>query len=147
MSIDNLKQFFFDRVFVRALYSPKSTLECHATLAVDRIKPLKANSIIIEGLGGFGTTTTTKTIVSDYSVLSEDNFVFVNSTGNQITITLTALLAGKELFFKDQKGTAKTHNITINAINCTIDGDSTFVINSAYACLHVVSDGANWLVV
>jgi hypothetical protein len=76
------------------------------------------------------------------------NLINVNSTTGTVLITLpTAASVGVGRFFiiKDVAGSATTHNITVRTNGDTMDGGSSFALNTPYQATMVVSNGAsNW---
>ena len=87
----------------------------------------------------------------DYTILVTDYYVGVTSTAAPRTITLptsTASLSGRKFIIKDESGGAATNNITITrAGSDTIDGATTFVINTNYGSVHLIADGGTaWFV-
>lgn len=98
--------------------------------------------------GGFGTT------VDDYAsspTLTDANqVVLVNSTAAVRTVTLPTAVGreGRRFTIKDWKGTAATNSITVDADGTeTIDGATTYVMNTNYESVTVVSDNAGWSII
>lgn len=78
-----------------------------------------------------------------------DTYVSVDSTGGARTITLpTATPAGKIFCIKDGAGLSATNNISVvGEAGETIDGAATYLLDTPYEWVMVISDGTNWLVV
>jgi hypothetical protein len=70
----------------------------------------------------------------------------VDTSGGVVTITLPPAKEAKGEWIKIKNLTG-THKVTVDGNGSeTIDGDPTVDINSAKACLEVVSDGMKWYV-
>lgn len=70
----------------------------------------------------------------------------VNTSGGAATLTLPAPVTGGFVVIKDN-GNANVNNITINRnASETIDGATSYVLQSAYGSLVFVSDGTNWYI-
>lgn len=81
-------------------------------------------------------------LVSDY-ILS----VTYTATGAVTSLTLPTaqVVAGRIAIVKDAGGNAGTNNITVDTEGAqTIDGVSTYVINSNYQSASLYCDGTNW---
>lgn len=80
-----------------------------------------------------------------FSATANETYIVDTSAGTS-TITLPAPSTDVFVRVKDN-GNALTNNITINPNAAeTIDGASSFVINSEYGSAVFVSDGTNWYV-
>jgi hypothetical protein len=105
-----------------------------------------------------GTTTGTNTLTGGLSLTkiivtsssrtldttTTDCLVFVNYAG-ACAITLPTPTAGRKLSIKDSSGSAGTNNITISHHSSEhIDGSNTFIINTNYGGIDLISDGTNW---
>lgn len=80
---------------------------------------------------------------------SYDDFMGVQTSGGAITITLPdAPATGKVYIIKDSNGSAATNNITVTTVSGTdtIDGGTSFVMNTAYESINVLFDGTNYQV-
>jgi hypothetical protein len=95
-----------------------------------------------------------KSITGNYTALWSDTVLLVNATGGNITITLpdSALVAstkdemGKLFYIKKVDASANT--VTIDGYSAqTIDGAATYVINTQYDSVTIVSDGSNYHIV
>ena len=105
-----------------------------------------ANAIIISGSGSISYNYTAVNS-SPYVVLTGDYFISVDSSGGAISIQLpNAATIGKSFIIKDRTGSATTHNITITTVggSVTIDGATTFVMNSAYQSISVLGNGTTY---
>ena len=92
---------------------------------------------------------TTKTRVvsaaSDTISAAADYFLCVayTSTG-AVTETLPAGVAGQTFLIKDCGGSAATHNITITPASGTIDGGSSYSLNTNYGSVAVTYANSQW---
>jgi hypothetical protein len=87
-------------------------------------------------------------ITTSYSVNSSDGVISVGTTISGINITLPlSPVAGKEIIIKDAVGLCATNNITVLGNGKTIDGASSFVMNTNYKALNLIFDGTTWMVV
>jgi hypothetical protein len=85
--------------------------------------------------------------VSSDVTLTDERIHFVDTTTAR-SLALPAVSANLYLIVKDVSGSASTNNITLTTPGSeTIDGGSTYVINSDYASVTVVSDGTNYFLV
>lgn len=87
---------------------------------------------------------------STSNIAVTDDYVGADSSGGAITLTLqsVAALSGKRYIIKDEGGSAASNNITIATQGSeTIDGASTFVINTSYMSKTVISDGSDWFLI
>lgn len=84
---------------------------------------------------------------SPYTVLAADQYIAVNVTGGAISILLpNAPATGRNIVIKDKVGLSATSNITVTTVGgaVNIDGAVTYVMNSAYASINVIFDGATY---
>jgi hypothetical protein len=84
---------------------------------------------------------------SPYTVLSGDVYLQVDVTGGPITINLPDSPAtGRYYTIKDSVGLAATSNITVTTVSGTdtIDGVTSFVMNTGYQSINVIFDSANY---
>jgi hypothetical protein len=123
-----------------------------------------ANNINVVGSGGVlvtgnpGTSTLTITApistlaftsvtTSPYVVAATDDFLGVTTSSIAITVELpNAPSTGRVYIIKDRTGTAATNNITVTTVGgtLTIDGGTTYVMNTAYEAINVLFDGTNY---
>lgn len=91
----------------------------------------------------------TVTVTSDYSALSSDQVILVDSRTGPVTITLPAThVDGQRYEIKDKYGVALTEPITVvSADGDTIDGFTDIVMTNAYEAITLVSNGSDWFVV
>ena len=84
-------------------------------------------------------TIDTNSTISDYTILAD-------TSGNAISITLPAPVAGRTLIFKDKKQSFATHNLTLVRHGSEkIDGvASSLVLSIINQDVRIVSDGIDW---
>lgn len=97
------------------------------------------------------TTTLTLTYISTsastYVVLTTDALIGVDSSGGARQVNLpNAPATGRIFTIKDSTGSAATNNITVTTVGgtVTLDGATTYVMNTAYQSIDVFFDGANY---
>ena len=107
-----------------------------------------ANTITISATG---TTTLTYTAVnhaaSPYTVLSTDDYLGVDVTAGVVTILLpNTTTTGRTFVIKDKVGLAATSNITVTTVGgaVTIDGATSFVMNTAYEAVSLIFNGTSY---
>lgn len=96
-----------------------------------------------------GTSVLNYTTVSTtpYTVLSTDDYLGVNCSSSAITIKLpNAPTTGRVYIIKDSTGNAQTNNITVTTVggSVTIDGATTFVMNTQYEAIQVIFNGTSY---
>lgn len=107
-----------------------------------------ANTITI---AASGTSTLTYTSVnhaaSPYTVLSTDEYIGADVTAGVISILLpNAPSTGRTYTVKDKAGLAATSNITVTTVGgvVTIDGSTSFVMNTAYESANFMFNGTSY---
>ena len=91
-------------------------------------------------------------VTSNYTVVSSDYLIGVNSSAGALTVTLptaTTVGAGRLLVIKDEgglSGSGKTITIA-GAGSQTIDGSATRALKTNYSCVHIYSTGSGWAVI
>jgi len=96
-----------------------------------------------------GLTLNRITITSNYSVLKSDYYIGIDTAtpGAQITASLPSantLNNGQTFVFKDEGGSAGTHNIVISASSGqTIDNQNKVILESPYSALTIYTDGTS----
>lgn len=84
---------------------------------------------------------------SGYSVSSTDRYVIV-TTGATMAITLPANpTIGRLITVKEGSGASNPGAVTVNGGGALIDGQSSYVITSAWGYVQVTWSGARWLTV
>lgn len=103
-------------------------------------------TLTIAGGGGFSVTAINNAS-SPYTVLAADEFISANVTAGVISVLLpNAPTTGRAITIKDKVGLAATSNISVTTVGgvVTIDGATTFAMNTAYQSITVVFDGSNY---
>lgn len=84
---------------------------------------------------------------SPYTVLSSDFYLGVNATAGTVSILLpNAPATGRIFVVKDTNGQAATNNITVTTVGgaVTIDGSTSFVMNTTYEAVSLIFNGVNY---
>lgn len=84
---------------------------------------------------------------SPYTVLSTDFYLTCNVSAGVLTIDLPdAPATGRVFIVKDTGGDAASNNITITTVGAviTIDGSTTFVMNTAYEAVELLFNGTSY---
>jgi len=84
---------------------------------------------------------------SPYTVLSTDYYIGANVTGGAITIRLpNAPTTGRIFAVKDVAGLAASNNITVTTVGgvVTIDGGTSFVMNTAYESVSLIFNSTSY---
>lgn len=106
-----------------------------------------ANSITISANSGAATLNYTSTATSPYVVTATDDFIGVDCSGGAIQVNLPdAPTTGRIFVIKDFTGSAATHNITVTTVGgvVTIDGATTYVMNTNFQSVQVLFDGTRY---
>lgn len=108
-----------------------------------------ANTITISALSGSDVVAYTGVnhAASPYTALTTDYYISCDVTAGVITIKLPdAPSTGRTFVIKDKVGLAATSNITITSVSgvITLDGATTFVMNTAYEAANLVFNGTNY---
>lgn len=105
------------------------------------------------GGGGGGTgiliLNYTNVTTSPYVVQATDSFLGVETSTIPITIELPNNPGvGRVYVIKDINGTAYLHNITVTTVGgvVTIDGATTFIMNSSFESIQLLFDGTEYLI-
>ncbi len=87
------------------------------------------------------------TIVNDsnYNATVDDYYIGVNFAGAS-SVVLPASVDGRTYIVKDVSGAAFTNPITVTA-STTIDGETSYVLNSNFASITLVFNGVEWSIV
>ena len=108
------------------------------------------NSLTITATGVFDPIvpyTPVNHAASPYTVLSGDYYLSADVTAGVITILLpNGPSTGRCYVVKDKVGLAATSNITITTVggSVTIDGATSFVMNTAYESVELIFNGSNY---
>ncbi len=116
---------------------------------VDVVGNPGTNTLTISVTGSSSTLTYTAVSTSPYVVLSTDQFLGVDSTGGARTIQLpNAPTTGQVFYVIVVAGTADTNNITVTTVGgvVTIDGSTSYVMNTEYSAISLVFNGTSYLI-
>lgn len=95
--------------------------------------------------GGGGITRSISTISGATTALAVANTDYVYICSAALTLTLPTAVGNKNLYTVKRTGTG---NITVATTSSqTIDGLTTFVLDTAWMSIDLISDNANWFVV
>lgn len=84
---------------------------------------------------------------SPYTVLLTDDYISADVTAGVITVLLpNAPATGKVYIIKDKVGLAATSNITVTTVGgaVTIDGATSFVMNTNFEAIQVIFNGVSY---
>ncbi len=84
---------------------------------------------------------------SPYTVLAADEFIACQTSTGTITLLLpNAPTTGRVIYIKDSNGAANASNISVTTVGgtVTIDGATTYTMNTNYASISVIFDSANY---
>lgn len=104
-----------------------------------------SNTVTVSSTGIFFTYIDVNS--SPYTVLTDDVYLSVDSTGGPITILFpNSALLGEPFIVKDRTGTAAVNNITVTTVGgvVTIDGVTSFIMDSAYQSISLVGNGTSY---
>jgi hypothetical protein len=92
---------------------------------------------------GLSIASSTKT--ANYTTVSTDNRIYVDSSGGAFTITLDASPnTNKEIEIIDSVGSCGTNAVTVNGNGKNILGKTTASMNLNYIAYHLVYNGTQW---
>lgn len=107
-----------------------------------------AGSITITATGGSSMTVTSiNDTDSPYTVLSTDEYLSCDISGGILTIELPdAPTTGRVIKVKDLGGDAATNNISVTTVGgaVTIDGATTYTMNTNYQAISVIFNGTSY---
>jgi hypothetical protein len=89
-------------------------------------------------------------LVNSTTYLSlNDSIIFVDTTAvRTLYLPDCTKCLGQTFMIKDNNGSSSTNNITINTIlSQTIDGNSSYTINTNWLSLSVISNGTSWRII
>lgn len=105
-----------------------------------------AGAITITNTGG-ASFAYTLVNTTPYIVLPADQYLGVDSSGGIITVQFpNAPATGKIYVVKDKTGSATTNNITVTTVGgvVTIDGATTYVMNTNYQAIELIFNGTSY---
>lgn len=134
-----------------------SSFNTSATNAISGAGTINYANLAFENSSNISTTTQVPLTVSNnrlstatpssfpYTVLTQNEVVFVNTSATANTILLPASpVAGQKHTIVDSTGTANIRNITVDGNGKNINQASTFVINLANGSITCVYNGTQW---
>lgn len=135
---------FTDRNSGSALASALGTIKLTGLYTVANVNVTNPTGLkIINGQNAYPVTS----ISSNYSVTIVDDTILVNAAAGAVNITLqSALNSGSPLTVKKIDGTTNAVNLVCQA-GQTIDGQSTYVINTPNASREVIPFGGKYYVI
>ena len=97
--------------------------------------------------GGGGNTRTYKTVSSDETLALSDDFIFVDTTGGEVEITLpfASAMGGRTLTFKLKTGTSRV--VIVPQGGDSIDSTSSFIMDYVNQSISVFSEQNDWYVI
>lgn len=102
---------------------------------------------LLTPIGGSGGNLATREVTASgpVTVQSTDCVIIINKTiGAATAVSLPPVKNGKMIIIKDGKGDANANNITVSA---SIDGGSSYVINTAYGSISLIGYGSKYYVI
>ncbi|MFM7851300.1 MAG: hypothetical protein ACKO96_05115 [Flammeovirgaceae bacterium] len=90
----------------------------------------------------------TTSVSVDFNINAD--IIYVTTSGGAVTILLppAADMQDREIYIKDATGNAATNNITIDANGSeTIDSGTTYVANTNWQSVKIVSNGVAWFII
>ena len=108
-----------------------------------------ANSLNLESVSSPIAYAYTGVSTTPYTVLSGDDYLGVTSSSvpGAITILLpNAPATGRQYYVKDTSGNSATYNITVTTVggSVTIDGATSFVMNTNYESIALIFNGVGY---
>lgn len=93
-------------------------------------------------------TLTTSTKTSNYTITGTDVVIFADASSGNTTITLPAAssFSGYSFYVKRIDGSVNTCQVARSGGD-TIDGATTFSLDTQYFSVRVVSNGSNWYII
>jgi fibronectin-binding autotransporter adhesin len=122
----------------------------NASGAASRVRVAAGTGSIHLNSGLVVKATSVNNAASPYTVLGTDYFIYVDSSGGAVTVTLPAAtaLAGRTFVIRDAAGSAAVNNITIGGGGTNLVGGgaaaATKVLSAAYSGATVYSNGTTW---
>lgn len=91
---------------------------------------------------------TRSTSSATVTLTDTDDVVLVDCSASAVAVSLdNTPLLGQTVTVKDASGTSFVNPITISSISTTVDGASTFVINTNYGSTTLIYSGSEWKVI
>lgn len=108
-----------------------------------------ANSLNLESVSSPIVFAYTAVSSSPYTVLTTDDYLGVTSSSGSGAISIllpNAPATGRQFYVKDTSGNCTTYNITVTTVGgaVTIDGATSFVMNTNYEAVSLVFNGVSY---
>jgi hypothetical protein len=92
-----------------------------------------------------GVIKTSSTKTANYTVVSSDQRIYVDSSSGIFTITLEASpTTNREVEIIDSVGNCNANTVTIDGNGNNIIGETTYLMNTSFEALKLVFNGSNW---
>ncbi len=90
----------------------------------------------------------TSTKTSNYTITGTDVIIFADATSGNVTITLptASSFSGYNFYVKRIDGSSNTCSVARSGSD-TIDGGTSFSLDTQYFAVRVVSNGSNWYII
>ncbi|HET6746615.1 MAG TPA: hypothetical protein VFH06_00735 [Candidatus Saccharimonadales bacterium] len=94
------------------------------------------------------TTLATSTKTSNYTIVGTDVVIFADASSGNVTVTLPAAasFSGYSFFVKRIDSSANSCSVARSGSD-TIDGATSFVLDTQYFSIRTVSNGSNWYII
>lgn len=107
-----------------------------------------ANIGVFTTLTGTGLSVNIVTKTASYTATSNDNTILANAQTGAVTITLPTAVGSNGKLYTVKKIDATANAVTISTTSSqTIDGASSYTINTTYSGVNLQSDNANWWII
>lgn len=107
-----------------------------------------ANVGVFTTLAGTGLTVSIVTKTANYTATANDNTILANTQAGAVTITLPTSVGISGKLYTIKKIDATANIVTISTTSSqTIDGSTSYTMNTAYSGVNIQSDNANWWII
>ncbi len=89
----------------------------------------------------------TSTKTSSYTITGTDVVIFADATSGNVTITLPAASSFSGYNFYIKRIDSSSNTCSVASSGGTIDGTSSFSLDTQYFAVRVVSNGSNWFII
>lgn len=122
------------------------------TTGTQTLAGAKTFSGVLTSSGGFvatsGVSLTTASISATTTLDATNHTVLASASGGAITVNLPAAASHSGRRYEIKKTDSSANTVTIDGSGAeTIDGAATYVLNTQYQSVTIVSDGTSWFVV
>jgi hypothetical protein len=132
-----------------ALVNDSITVSAGSGISVSGGSPVALGGTVTITATGNASIPYTSVTTSPYAALSSDLFLGVTTSSLAITVQLpNAPATGQNYVIKDVSGNAATNNITVTTVggSVTIDGVTSYTMNTNYESINVLFNGSAYLV-